>query len=767
MDKHKNTEAKGGLTNGKSHEEGGIEMIVKSTGQKVELEGGEGVVNKYNMSSEEKRDFNGSQKTNCEIISEINEENGNGVKFNCKDIQGQFKGQSNINRILATGGVLDNGFELEIDDYQLYKINALKEKMLEGGVVDIDELIQLENSLGYNREQLPQLRSHYKDEFIEELKKDNVNVNYTYLNPNILKPSQKEVNYKKIKKLNEKIVFENNILISNDNYVIDGHHRWFYFKNLKKDIPCILVDLTFSELIKRLKNFGKTEFSDIDSPISLYNVNYDISFEDGGLILNSEDEINFNEWIKDNVIEVSDGIYLEQTTGYKKKFTKNELEKFFKREYSEENYNSDNEFANGGTVTKKNTIKILPFVQKKIINSLPPSVQNEMLENVKEALYDIPKLYEQDGKGLNAIVYLHYFVGGTDWYVTEYSKDDNTFFGYVILNSDTQSSSLGYIDISYITDNDYGLNSPELDLYWSYKTLNEIFEEKYPDLVKKPILRYSAAKKEIIETKEDFRTKKFKNRFEKNIFIQLLIDKKGNDPEKYSIYEKEFISQYSGMGGLEKQGATAEEDGKGLLYEYYTPTDIAEFMWGLAYKYQTRGILNVLEPSVGVGVYCQTAPSNVIIEGFDVSKYAIAISQILYPQHFFNLKSFEELFIRKNKSVKSKVIPTFDLVIGNPPYGSFTSKYSSKGEKQYTKATNFVEYFISRGLDLLKKDGLLIYVIGSVPSLGGTPFLDDKKRSKVFQEIIKKADLVDAYRLGSNMFTSTDVDSDVIVLRKK
>ena len=44
--------AKGGITEGKSHKEGGIPMVVKSTGQQVELEGGEGVINKRNMASE-------------------------------------------------------------------------------------------------------------------------------------------------------------------------------------------------------------------------------------------------------------------------------------------------------------------------------------------------------------------------------------------------------------------------------------------------------------------------------------------------------------------------------------------------------------------------------------------------------------------------------------------------------------------------------------------------------------------------------------------
>ena len=38
--------AKGGFTKGPSHADGGIPMTVKSTGQKIEVEGGEAIINK-------------------------------------------------------------------------------------------------------------------------------------------------------------------------------------------------------------------------------------------------------------------------------------------------------------------------------------------------------------------------------------------------------------------------------------------------------------------------------------------------------------------------------------------------------------------------------------------------------------------------------------------------------------------------------------------------------------------------------------------------
>ena len=81
--------AKGGITKGKSHKEGGIPMVVKSTGQKVELEGGEGVINKRNMADTKKHKFDGKELTKCEVVSEINEDYGNGVKIDCDDIVGR------------------------------------------------------------------------------------------------------------------------------------------------------------------------------------------------------------------------------------------------------------------------------------------------------------------------------------------------------------------------------------------------------------------------------------------------------------------------------------------------------------------------------------------------------------------------------------------------------------------------------------------------------------------------------------------------------
>ena len=66
-------------------------------------------------------------------------------------------------------------------------------------------------------------------------------------------------------------------------------------------------------------------------------------------------------------------------------------------------------------------------------------------EPTKEQLDKIPKLYETEDIPLkDKVVYLHFFIGGCDWYVVEYDGED-LFWGYAILNGDFEMAEWGYI----------------------------------------------------------------------------------------------------------------------------------------------------------------------------------------------------------------------------------------------------------------------------------------------------------------------------------
>jgi hypothetical protein len=80
----------------------------------------------------------------------------------------------------------------------------------------------------------------------------------------------------------------------------------------------------------------------------------------------------------------------------------------------------------------------------------------------------MPKVYEQDGKGDNALAHLHYFTGGCDWYITERdtSHEQHQAFGLADLG---YGPELGYISITELIE-----AGAEIDLHFQPKTLAQI-----------------------------------------------------------------------------------------------------------------------------------------------------------------------------------------------------------------------------------------------------------------------------------------------------
>ena len=67
---------------------------------------------------------------------------------------------------------------------------------------------------------------------------------------------------------------------------------------------------------------------------------------------------------------------------------------------------------------------------------------------IAERLSKIPRLYETEHIPLqDKLIYLHFFIGGCDWYIAEYDGED-LFWGFAILNDDFQNAEWGYISFS-------------------------------------------------------------------------------------------------------------------------------------------------------------------------------------------------------------------------------------------------------------------------------------------------------------------------------
>jgi len=114
----------GGVLVGKRHSEGGIKALNKSTGQPLEMEGGEVVITRNAVSDNTKREFNGEMLTNREILSKINE-SGGGVSF--------ASGGTLPKRIRTSGKEYKYGGKM-MKDHDIVSSCGCKHSMAKGGL---------------------------------------------------------------------------------------------------------------------------------------------------------------------------------------------------------------------------------------------------------------------------------------------------------------------------------------------------------------------------------------------------------------------------------------------------------------------------------------------------------------------------------------------------------------------------------------------------------------------------------------------------------
>jgi hypothetical protein len=133
---------------------------------------------------------------------------------------------------------------------------------------------------------------------------------------------------------------------------------------------------------------------------------------------------------------------------------------------------------------------VRPFLSRSQLTAMLEGCRGEeqeffmtMFISLSERIAGMPKTYEQDGLGLQAVVHLHYFLGGSDWYITEKDIEGGVqqAFGYAVLNGDEESAELGYISIEEITR--YGA---ELNLHFKPCTLAAIKAGRRAGTMPKP-----------------------------------------------------------------------------------------------------------------------------------------------------------------------------------------------------------------------------------------------------------------------------------------
>ena len=94
--------------------------------------------------------------------------------------------------------------------------------------------------------------------------------------------------------------------------------------------------------------------------------------------------------------------------------------------------------------------------------------RGKLVEYAKRVVL-MPKTYEQEGLGDDAVAHLHYFSGGCDWYITEKDMEgeQHQAFGLADLG---YGSELGYISLVELCAS----KAVELDIHWTPKTIGRI-----------------------------------------------------------------------------------------------------------------------------------------------------------------------------------------------------------------------------------------------------------------------------------------------------
>ena len=92
----------------------------------------------------------------------------------------------------------------------------------------------------------------------------------------------------------------------------------------------------------------------------------------------------------------------------------------------------------------------------------------------QQQLDAIPRLYETEQIPIaEKLIHLHFFIGGCDWYITEFDGDD-IFFGYAILHGDTVNAEWGYISFNELQNLKVSFIEIDCDLHWKAKPVKEV-----------------------------------------------------------------------------------------------------------------------------------------------------------------------------------------------------------------------------------------------------------------------------------------------------
>ena len=112
---------------------------------------------------------------------------------------------------------------------------------------------KIKDTLGVKRIDMPQIVGKDYEAYKKFLNSNNIKLTALTVKASSLKPIQKEFDKKKVMNFIDamsKGLEDKPLLVSKDNYIVDGHHRWLARKNLNDDVKIIKANVDINKLLQ-------------------------------------------------------------------------------------------------------------------------------------------------------------------------------------------------------------------------------------------------------------------------------------------------------------------------------------------------------------------------------------------------------------------------------------------------------------------------------------------------------------------------------------
>lgn len=263
----------GGYFIGKLHKEGGIQGVNKTTGQPIEVQGGEVIITAPAVADQTKREFDGQMLTNREILSKINEKGG-GVSFE--------QGGDVPSELYFNGSSYNYGGKTMTDYEIMQAMNSCgcEEEYKNGGSLNEyqQKIADLKrenkstfpkvptNKIFFNQvEVLPSSIVSTADPYLE----DETKLPTESVDLKSIVPTQKNVTIPNIESTKEVELYPILFKLNDKYYVLDGHHRITnaILKD-EKEVKSYVYDYKANNF----KNGGLSEGKSVEDIASMHNV---------------------------------------------------------------------------------------------------------------------------------------------------------------------------------------------------------------------------------------------------------------------------------------------------------------------------------------------------------------------------------------------------------------------------------------------------------------------------------------------------------------